>query len=387
MKIEPFRIAIPDAVLADLRERLRRTRWPDQIEGAGWTYGTDGAYLRELVAYWIEKFDWRAQEAALNRFPQFRAAVDGFGVHFIHARGKGPKPLPLLISHGWPGSVAEFTEIIDPLADPAAHGGDPADAFDVVAPSLPGYGFSDRPREPGWDVMRVAALFARLMEGLGYARYGAQGGDWGAAVSTALGTAFADRVCGIHLNMLIAARPPANDAELSADERAIVQRFREFQKDETGYMQIQGTKPQTLGTALNDSPAGLAAWIVEKFRTWSDCGGEVERRFTKDRLLTNVTIYWATETINSSIRLYYETMHNPLMRGGLEGSMDSVFKVPVPTGVADFPAEVYRPPRSWAEKVYHITHWTGMRAGGHFAAMEEPAALVADIRTFFRALR
>jgi pimeloyl-ACP methyl ester carboxylesterase len=388
MKIDPFRIHIPDDVLNDLRDRLRRTRWPDQIAGSGWSYGTDGAYLRELVAYWIERFDWRAQEAALNRFAHFRADVDGFGLHFIHQRGRGPDPVPLLISHGWPGSFVEFTEIIGPLTDPAAHGGDAADAFDLVIPSLPGYGFSDRPREPGMDVMRVAALFARLMEGLGYQHWGAQGGDWGSAISTALGTAFSDRVRGVHLNMLIAARPPSDPSALPEAERQMLERFNRFRAEETGYMQIQGTKPQTLGYGLNDSPAGLAAWIVEKFRTWSDCGGDVERRFTKDRLLTNITLYWVTESINSSIRLYYETIHNPALRGGLgAGGGDPVFKVTVPTGAAIFPAELYAPPRSWAEKTYNITRWTEMPAGGHFAAMEEPAALVEDIRAFFRPLR
>jgi pimeloyl-ACP methyl ester carboxylesterase len=388
MKIEPFRIHIPDDVLNDLRDRLRRTRWPDQISGSGWTYGTDGGYLRGLVAYWIDRFDWRAQEAALNRFAHFRADVDGFGLHYIHERGRGPNPVPLLISHGWPGSFVEFTEIIGPLTDPAAHGGDAADAFDLVVPSLPGYGFSDRPREPGMDVMRVAALFARLMEGLGYQRWGAQGGDWGSAISTALGTAFSDRVCAIHLNMLIAARPPSDPSELPEAERQMLERFNRFRSEETGYLQIQGTKPQTLGYGLNDSPAGLAAWIVEKFRTWSDCGGDVERRFTKDRLLTNITLYWVTETINSSTRLYYETLHNPALRGGLgAGSGDPVFKVTVPTGAAIFPAELYAPPRSWAEKTYNITRWTEMPAGGHFAAMEEPRALVEDIRAFFRPLR
>ena len=389
MKTEPFRIDVADAVLADLQVRLRQTRWPDDVRDAGWRYGTDGAYLRELVDYWLQRFDWRAQEAALNRFAHFRATVDGFGLHFIHERGRGTeRPLPLLISHGWPGSFVEFTDIIGPLTDPAAHGGDAADAFDVVVPSLPGYGFSDRPHETGMDVMRVAALFAQLMEGLSYTRWGAQGGDWGAAISTALGTAFSDRVCGIHLNMLIGARREnADPASLSESERRALERFERFQSEEAGYMQIQGTKPQTLGYALNDSPAGLAAWIVEKFRAWSDCGGDVERRFSKDRLLTNVTLYWVTQTINSSMRLYYETMHNPALRGGLRGQSDSVFRVAVPTAAAIFPAEIYTPPRTWAERTYNITRWTEMPAGGHFAAMEEPAALVEDIRAFFRPLR
>jgi len=388
MHIEPFRIHVPDEVLEDLRERLRRTRWPDQISDSGWTYGTDLAYLRELVAYWIDRFDWRKQEAALNALPHFRGQVDGLGLHFIHVRGRGPSSLPLIIIHGWPGSVVEFTDIIAPLTDPAAHGGKPEDSFDLVIPSLPGYGFSDIPKTGGMDVLRMAALFAGLMEGLGYQRFGAQGGDWGSAISTALGSAFPDRVCGIHLNMLIAARPSSSDpASLPEDERALAERFLQFQREETGYMQIQGTKPQTLGYGLNDSPAGLAAWIVEKFRTWSDCGGDVERRFSKDRLLTNITLYWVTRTITSSVRLYYETMHNPILRGGLEGRADNIFKVPVPTGAAIFPAEVYRPPRTWAEQTYNITRWTEMPAGGHFAAMEEPAALVEDIRAFFRTLR
>ena len=389
MRAEPFRIQVPEEVLDDLRDRLRRTRWPDQIPDSGWTYGTDLAYLQELVAHWRERFDWRRQEAVLNTLPQFRADVDGFGLHYVHVRGRGPSPLPLIIIHGWPGSFVEFTDIIGPLTDPAAHGGQAEDSFDVVIPSLPGYGFSDIPKTPGMDVLRMAALFAGLMEGLGYQRFGAQGGDWGSAISTALGSAFPDRVRGIHLNMLIAARPPraADPTSLPEDERALVERFNQFQREETGYMQIQGTKPQTLGYGLNDSPAGLAAWIVEKFRTWSDCGGNVERRFTKDRLLTNITLYWATQTITSSTRLYYETMHSPMLRGGLEGKLDSVFKVTVPTGAAIFPAEIYRPPRSWAEQTYNITWWTEMPAGGHFAAMEEPAALVKDIRAFFRTVR
>ncbi|MFQ5665438.1 MAG: epoxide hydrolase family protein [Candidatus Binatia bacterium] len=388
MKIEPFHIHVPDAVIADLQARLRRTRWPDQIADSGWTYGTDVAYMRELVQYWLDDFDWRAQEAALNRFAHFRTEVDGFGLHYIHEHGRGAAPLPLLISHGWPGSFVEFTDIIGPLTDPAAHGGDPADAFDLVIPSLPGYGFSDRPAMPGMDVTRVAALLAGLMDGLGYRRFGAQGGDWGAAIATALGAAFGDRVCGIHLNMLIAARPGGRDpATLSDEERGVLDRFSRFRKEETAYMQIQGTKPQTLGYALNDSPAGLAAWIVEKFRSWSDCGGDIERRFTKDRLLTNIMLYWVTETINSSIRLYYETMHNPALGGGLEGDLDAAFQVAVPTGAAIFPQEIFTPPRAWAERTYHITRWTEMPAGGHFAAMEEPAALVEDIRAFFRPLR
>ena len=386
--IRPFRLFVDAAAIDDLKSRLARVRWPDQAPGPPWAYGTSVGFMRELVDYWIHTYDWRQTEAALNAWRQFVTRIDGIDVHFLRVEGRGPNPKPLLLSHGWPGSVLEFLKLIPLLTDPAAHGGDPQDAFDLIVPSLPGYGFSERPSQPGVDVMRVAALFTSLMEHLGYARFGAQGGDWGAAIATALGSAFPDRVLGIHLNMLIAARPGTNDpSQLSATDREILDRFNAFQKEETGYMQIQGTKPQTLGYALNDSPVGLAAWIVEKFRTWSDCGGDVERRFTKDQLLTNITLYWVTETINSSVRLYYETMHNPALRGGVEGQLDAVFTVSVPTGAAVFPAEIYRPPRAWAERTYNIARWTEMPAGGHFAAMEEPAALVEDVRAFFRPLR
>ena len=382
MHIEPFRIAVPDAVLTDLRERLARTRFPDEIPGSEWGYGTALAYMRELVPYWRERYDWRAAEAALNAFPQFRAAVGGLKIHFIHQRGRGPRPFPLVITHGWPGSVAEFVKIIGPLTDPAAHGGDPADAFDVVCPSMPGYGFSDHPREPGMDPERIAALWAELMQGLGYARFGAQGGDWGSMVSTYLGYRHAAQVVGIHLNMVVAFPPdPANPADgLTQEELIPLMEAQQFLKEETGYQRIQGTKPQTLSYALNDSPAGLAAWIVEKFRTWSDCGGEIERRFSKDELLTNIMLYWVPEAANSSCRLYCETM-----RAAKFPPTD--FRVEVPTGCAIFPREIMRPPRAWAERFYDVRRWTPMRAGGHFAAMEEPAALVEDIRAFFRPLR
>ena len=383
MDVQPFRIEVPEAALSDLRERLSRTRFPDEIPGSGWTYGTNLAYLRELVAYWRERYDWRAAEAALNRFPQFRARAGGLGIHFIHQRGVGPKPLPLVITHGWPGSVAEFAEIIGPLAAPARHGGDPRDAFDVVAPSMPGYGFSDHPAEPGMTPERIAAIWVELMRGLGYERFGAQGGDWGAMVTTYLGARHAAQLIGIHLNMVLAfpedTKNPSLDG-VDAEELAGLMQAREFLKEETGYQRIQGTKPQTLAYALNDSPAGLAGWIVEKFRTWSDCDGDVERRFTKDQLLTNVMLYWLTETANSSCRLYYEAMH-----AGQFGPRD--LRVEVPTGCAIFPRELVKPPRVWAERVFNVERWTRMPSGGHFAAMEEPKALVDDIRAFFRPLR
>ena len=383
MHVEPFRIAVPDAVLTDLRERLARTRFPDEMPGSGWTYGTSLAYVRELVAYWRDRYDWRAAEARLNSWPQFRATVGGLGIHFIHARGVGPRPLPVVITHGWPGSVAEFQDIIGPLSDPGRHGGDPADAFDVVAPSMPGYGFSDHPAEPGMQPERIAALWAELMDGLGYRRFGAQGGDWGAMVTTYLGAKHSDRVAGIHLNMVIAfpedrKNPPMDG--VTQEELADLMRMPQFLREETGYQRIQGTKPQTLAYALNDSPAGLAAWIVEKFRAWSDCDGDVERCFTKDQLLTNIMLYWVPETANSSCRLYYEAQHADMFP-------PAGFRVEVPTGCAIFPGEMFKPPRVWAERMFNVQRWTRFPAGGHFAAMEEPAALVEDVRAFFRPLR
>ncbi len=382
MHVEPFRINVPADVLADLRERLTRTRFPDEVPNSAWDYGTNLAYMRELVAYWKDRYDWRAAEAQLNAFPQYRATVDALKIHFIHVRGVGRHPFPLVITHGWPGSVAEFVGVIGPLTDPARYGGEPADAFDVVIPSMPGYGFSDHPTEPGMDPERIAALWAQLMNGLGYTRFGAQGGDWGAMVSTYLGYRHPTQVAGIHLNMVIAFPPdPNNPADgLTQDELIPLMEAQRFLNEETGYQRIQGTKPQTLSYALNDSPAGLAAWIVEKFRTWSDCNGDVERRFTKDQLLTNIMLYWVPETANSSCRLYCETM-----RAGK--FPPTGFRVEVPTGCALFPREIIRPPRAWVERLYNVTRWTAMPMGGHFAALEEPQLLVEDIRAFFRPLR
>ena len=382
MHVEPFRIAVPDAALADLRARLIRTRFPDEIPGSGWGYGSALAYMRELVAYWADGYDWRAAEAMLNGFPQFRAEVGGLGIHFIHQRGSGPAPLPLLITHGWPGSIAELVKVIGPLADPAAHGGDPADAFDVVCPSIPGFAFSDHPRTPGTAPARVADLWAELMRGLGYARFGAQGGDWGGIITTYLGIRHPRPLVGIHLNLVLASPPDPADptAGLTADELAAVRALQRFRAEESGYTAIQGTKPQTLAYGLTDSPAGLAAWIVEKFRSWSDCDGDVERRFSKDELLTNIMLYWVPAAANAAARLYCEAL-----RAGDFPPTD--FRVTVPTGCAIFPREIMRPPRGWAERCYNITRWTPMAAGGHFAAMEEPAALVEDVRAFFRPLR
>jgi pimeloyl-ACP methyl ester carboxylesterase len=382
MDMQPFEVHIPQATLDDLHERLAHTRWPDTIAGSGWGYGSDLAYMQELTSYWREQFDWRAQERAINQFRHFRAVVDGLGVHFIHARGAGPNPLPLIITHGWPGSFVEMLKILPMLTDPAAHGADPADAFDVVVPSLPGYGFSDRPSQPAMHTFRIAELWVGLMHGLGYRRFGAQGGDWGANVTTVLGLAHSDELLGIHLNYIPGSFRPhlPPGTPLSAAEQAFLEDRERWSQDEGGYGHIQATRPQTLAYGLNDSPAGLAAWIVEKFRAWSDCDGQVERRFTKDELLTNVTIYWATETIHSSARLYYEARRQPLLLGPGE-------RVAAPCGVARFPHEAPVPPREWVERGYDIRRWTEMPRGGHFAAMEEPELLAEDIRAFFRPMR
>ena len=378
--MERFNIHVTDAELDDLHERLARTRFPDQLDGAGWDYGTELRYLQELCAYWRDDFDWRKQEAALNAFDHFRTDINGLGIHYIHQRSKVPDALPLLITHGWPGSIFEFHKVLGPLTDPEAHGGNPADAFHVVAPSMPGYGFSDAPRAPGFAIEQVAETNAALMAKLGYDRYGAQGGDWGAPATAWVGFKAPEHVCGLHMNMVLA-RPPKDDRpELSEEESRRLDDARRFQKEETGYQRIQGTKPQTLGYGLTDSPTGLAAWITEKFRTWSDCNGDIESRFTKDELLTNIMIYWINGNITSSTRLYYESF-----RLGHFGPPHDY--VDVPTAFAVFPKELTRLPRSWAERSFNVARWTEMPRGGHFAALEEPQLLANDIREFFRDLR
>jgi epoxide hydrolase len=377
--IEPFAVHVEEAVLDDLRRRLAQTRFPDQIPGTGWDYGAELAYVKDLVGYWRNGFDWRAQEKAINAFDHFRTEIDGQQIHFLHARSKHKSALPLLIIHGWPGSFVEFLKVIGPLVAPEAHGSRAADAFHVVCPSLPGYGFSEVTRTRQWDVQRMAEAFDELMGRLGYQRYGAQGGDWGALIATELGIHFAGHLCGLHLNMPLAL-PQPDESGLTEQERADLAAMRAWDADETGYQKIQGTKPQTLGFGLNDSPAGLAAWIVEKFRTWSDCQGNPEKAFTRDELLTNITLYWVTQTITSSARLYFE-----VMKGGRVGFVTN--KVEVPTGVARFPKEMMRFPRKWVENHYNVTHWTDMPRGGHFAAMEQPELFVDDVRKFFRTVR
>jgi microsomal epoxide hydrolase len=377
--IEPFTIAVPRSVLDDLRRRLEATRFPDQIPGTGWNYGTDVDYLRALVAHWHERFDWRAQERRLNRLDHYGTRIDGQWIHFVHARSRHPGAMPLLLLHGWPSTFVEFLKVIGPLSEPERNGAEPSDGFHVVCPSLPGYGFSEVTRTAQWDPRRMSEAFAELMHRLGYRKYGVQGGDWGALIATELALRDREHVHGIHLNMPLAV-PQPDRSGLSKEEKADLQDMARIQREETGYQKIQGTKPQTLGFALNDSPAGLAAWIVEKFRAWSDCGGDVESVFTKDELLTNITIYWVTGTITSSVRLYCEFFQGRSMGFATE-------RIEVPTGVARFPGELTRFPRRWVEQHYNVTRWTKMARGGHFAAQEQPELFVDDVRAFFRELR
>jgi microsomal epoxide hydrolase len=377
----PFELHVPEPAIADLRERLARTRWPDEPPLPPWSTGTSAAYLKEVVEYWRTGFDWRAEEAKLNRFRQFTVPLAGIELHFIHEPGRGPNPLPLLLSHGWPGSVFEFTELVPMLTDPARFGGDPRDAFTVVAPSLPGYTLSFRPGQPRFGVEEMAAAFGELMtDVLGYARFAAQGGDWGSFVTSRLAYDHPDRLVGIHLNLLPVRRDPKMIANPTAEEQRYLGELEHFLKEETGYQWIQGTKPQTLAFALIDSPAGLAAWIVEKFHSWTDNDGDPASVVPRDAMLANITLYWVTGAIGSSFWPYYARMHRPWPIP--EG------RIGVPTGYAEFRREILRPPRSVAERVYSdIRRWTRMERGGHFAALEQPAALAAEIREFFRPLR
>jgi len=366
-----FRLQVPEAALADLRERLARTRWPDEPPFETWSTGTSLAYLKDLLEYWRQGFDWRAAEAKLNAFPQFTVPVKGVDLHFIHARGRGKNPVPLLLSHGWPGSVFEFLKIIPLLQE----------HFTVVAPSLPGYGLSFKPGQKRFGSEDMAEAFAELMTGvLGYQRFGCQGGDWGASISSVLGYRYPERLIGIHLNLLVVRRD-LNFSSGDSERQKYKQQLTKFLKEETGYQAIQGTKPQTLAYGLTDSPAGLAAWIVEKFRTWSDCGGNPENAISRDEMLADISLYWFTGAIGSSFWPYYARLHGgwPIPEGKT---------VDVPVGYAEFPKEILSPPRSLAEKTYtDIRRWSAMPKGGHFAALEQPEALARDIAEFFRPLR
>jgi pimeloyl-ACP methyl ester carboxylesterase len=372
--IEPFRIDIAQAQLDDLDRRLAATRFPDEMPGAGRRQGVPLGELRDLVGYWLDGYDWRAQERRLNAVPQFTTRIDGQLVHFLHARSGRPDALPLVLTHGWPGSVLEFLAMIGPLTDPAAHGGEPADAFHVVVPSMPGFGFSGPTSEPGWTAQRVARAWSALMPALGYDRYGAQGGDIGAGVSRELGRIAPQHVAGVHLNFLFT-RPPGDPAGFTPEERAAAEGLAHYDRELSGYWRQQSTRPQTLAYALTDSPAGLAAWIGEKFTEWSDPGSQISR----DDVLTDVMLYWLTGTVNSSIRMYWEHYHAPGGRTPLPSR--------TPTGIAIFPHELAPPVRAIAEQTNNIVRWSPQPRGGHFAALEEPGLLVDDIRAFFRPLR
>lgn len=381
--IEPFVPPYSQVAVNDLRLRLRQTRWPETVSGAGAaSLGVDREFLEDLCGYWMNAFDWEAQLGLLATLHQYRyKAKEGF-VHFIYEKGAGPSPMPLILTHGWPGSFLEMLKILPFLTDPAAHGRDAADSFDVVLPSLPGFGYSDKPAQLGMNFFRIAEIWAELMDALGYHRFSAQGGDLGAGVSTALGLRHSERIIGIHLNYIPGSyRPylPPGTTPTESEERFLVSAASWF--DENGaYAHLQGTRPNTPSYALNDSPAGLAAWIVEKFRDWSDCGGDVYRIFTRDELLRNITLYWMTETLSSSFRLYYEGRKAPL-----RFSADDFVRVPC--GIARFPKEIGFPPKEWVQRGYNVQHWTGLLRGGHFAALEQPEILAADIRDFFRSLR
>ena len=382
MNLRKFRIHVPTSQIQDLQQRLRATRLPSSIDEASWDDGTSLEFIRRLNDYWLHHFDWREQEERLNQLPNFVANVAGLNIHFIHQPGSGPAPLPLVLTHGWPGSFVEMERIIPLLADPAAHGGDPADAFHVVVPSLPGFGFSQAPDRPGMSARTVAELWSKLMSGLGYPRFAAQGGDIGAGVSTWLARLYPDQVLGFHLNYIPGSyRPPADsDRPPSAEEQAFLDRAAAFSAREGAYASLQGTKPLTLSYGLTDSPIALAAWITEKFHAWSDNGGELEAVFGLDEMLTNVSLYWFGNTLEASLRIYKENRQNPLAFALGE-------KVLPPMGVALFPRELPMPPRSWAERVFDVQRWTAMPEGGHFAALEQPELLAQDIREFFRPLR
>jgi epoxide hydrolase len=375
-EITPFRIDVRDADLDDLRRRLRQTRWPDPETVDDWSQGIPLAYVRDLCGYWLDRYDWRAAEARLNRFPQFRTEIDGVDIHFVHARSPEDGALPLVMTHGWPGSIVEFGKVIEPLANPVASGGDAADAFHVVCPSLPGYGFSGKPGRPGWGTGRIAAAWDRLMARLGYPRYAAQGGDWGAQVTTALGMNHPEHLTGIHLNMPIAF-PESGATGLTEREQAALATMTHYDEWESGYFKEQSTRPQTVGYGLVDSPAGLCAWIVEKFWAWTDGDGDPANVLTRDEMLDNVMLYWLPGTGASSARLYWENREKAFLG-----------PVTVPVGCSIFPREIFRPSRRWADRqLTNVHYWNELDKGGHFAAFEQPETFVSEVRACFRALR
>jgi pimeloyl-ACP methyl ester carboxylesterase len=386
MRIDNFTINVADEVLTDLRLRLERTRWAQDFANDQWQYGSNGQYLEELVRYWREHYDWRVHERKMNALTHFRTEIDGLPIHFVHVRGKGPKPIPLILNHGWPWTFWDFQKMIGPLTDPQAHGGDPADAFDVIVPSLPGYGFSTPLTKPGLNTSSTADLWVKLMDGLGYPRFATHGGDWGAIISAQLGHKYADRLIGTHFTLMTPldffSGGSVAPEDFAPEEKHWIDKNRHFFLAEAGYFALQSSKPQTVAFALNDSPVGLCSWIVEKRRAWSDCGGDVEKRFSKDDLLTNVMLYWITQSFGTSARYYYEAAHRPW-----QPSHSRTPVVEAPTAVAVFLSEVILQPKRWAERYYNLKRWSMFQSGGHFAPMEEPQVLIGDIREFFSALR
>lgn len=382
MQTIEFQINIGDDALDDLHRRITQTKWPASIDPEGWDDGSSLRFMRELVDYWQGEFDWRAQEGRLNLLPHFVAEIDGFKIHYIHVKGRGPSPTPLIMTHGWPGSFLEMERVIPLLTDPGAHGGDPEDAFDLIVPALPGYAFSSAPPKAGISPFEIAGLWHKLMLGLGYTNFGAQGGDIGAAVSSWLAFRFPKDVVGIHLNYIPGSfRPPIGDGlpPLTPQEAEFKKIAAEWADKEGAYAHLQGTKPQTLAYGLSDSPVGLAAWIVEKFRSWSDCDGNILDVFSMDTLLTEISLYWFSGSLDASFRLYKESRAHPL-------SFEKGERILPPVAISHFAKELPQPPRSWVERVYNVVRWSEHAAGGHFAAMEKPGELVADIRSHFRAL-
>jgi pimeloyl-ACP methyl ester carboxylesterase len=375
---KPFRIAVDDAAIIDLNERLARTRWPDEIESSQWNYGTNKAFLRRLCDYWHGSFDWRGIEARLNALPQFLLSVDGTPVHFIHIKGRGPAPKPLLLTHGWPSTCFEYVKVVGPLSDPAAHGADPADAFDLVIPSIPGFTFSPAATQPGMRPAKRAGLWTELMAALGYDRFFAHGSDWGSYLTALLGYRHPQHIRGLHMTAVSMGSARHERAQKTPEEAKRARAMKRYRNRENGYQAIQSTKPQTLAYALSDSPAGIASWIVEKWRAWSDCDGDVERRFSKDELLTNIALYWFTNSINGSMRLYYENAAAPVVLHQGE-------RIGVPCGFQLFPKDGSAG-RARAEQDFNVVRWSEMDRGGHFPALEEPTLLVDDLRAFARAL-
>ncbi|MFC3987319.1 epoxide hydrolase family protein [Actinoplanes siamensis] len=384
--MRPFRIDIPQSQIDDLHRRLAGSRWPGQPPGVDWERGVPRPYLEELAVHWLRRFDWRATERRLNDYPQFQTEINGATVHFLHVRSPEPGALPLVLTHGWPGAVTEFLDVIGPLTDPRRHGGDPADAFHLVIPSIPGFGFSSPLTSTGWNAHRVAQAWARLMADLGYPRFGAQGGDAGSVVSLELGRIAPERTAGVHVNMLLTfpSGDPAELADLDARDQLRLARLARFDAELSGYMKVQSTRPQTLAYGLTDSPIGQLAWIAEKFREWSGPGRDGREAVGRDRLLEIVSIYWFTATAGSSAQHYYEGAQD--LRLAASGARPDPIKVPV--GVAVFPHDVLVPIRRLADRdIATITHWTEFDRGGHFAALEQPELLVRDVRDFFRSLR